>query len=333
MSLMDEIAEQTRIRRRLLANGYTPLANKDKMCVLPAWPHIHVDGARIEAWSTQLAWRATGVRVEGGLVVIDLDIDDGDVIEEIVAALPDAAAASGLSFGICEVLRRAPVRHGKGWKEAWFCRLAEGEEPFYRLASSGWRRSAEDETVHRVEIFAGASGGRQFGAYGAHTIGDDGSVAVLYDWMDDRGLCEVPFDELPTVTRAQLELIADTAAEVMRARGWVHELKSKSGYAISAPVFDLTDEMVFETRDHGPLSLAELEDVARGGDVRLSASWLEGPAAVNMTRCIASINPVDDRISILETASFNLHRPAALAPRAPTEDAFERLRRMALPAG
>lgn len=321
MDLLKEITEQTAIRRQLLANGYVPLANKDKMCVLPGWPGLPVDEAQIDVWSRQLKWRATGVRVEGGLAVIDLDINDAAAIDAIVDAIPAE---------IWTRLQDAPVRLGKGAKQAWFVRLAEGEEPFYRVASGGWRASEDDETVQRAEIFACPNGGRQFGAYGAHTIGDDREVAVQYRWLDGRGLCEVPFDQLPALTRAEMVEVASIASQVLGARGWINDLKSKEGFSSGAPIYDLTDDMVFETREHGEVSLSELEELAEMHDsVRLSASWLEGPSANNTTRCIAYINQADGRLSILETAAYERHRPKDLLPLPVTSDALDRLRAVA----
>ena len=320
----EEIALQTTIRKQLLANGYVPLANKDKMCVLPGWSGVAVDEALIDKWSHQLKWRATGVRVEGGLAVIDLDVNDADAVNAIIDALPDT---------LWSKLTTAPVRRGKGDKEAWFVRLADGEEPFYRLASAGYRRVAGDDTVHRVEIFAGADGGRQFGVYGAHTIGDDGAVAVEYRWDGDAGLIAVPFADLPALTRADLATVADTATRILDALGWVRDVRSKPGFSSPVPIYDL-DEQTFETRDHGSGGLLWLEELcASVDDVRLSASWLEGDAASNLTRCIASLHPRDGRLSILETASYETHRPKDLAPKPITQGALERLQELSSASG
>lgn len=320
MTRLGDAAAQTIVRRRLLANGYTPLANKDKMCILPGWSDLAVDEALIEKWSRELKWRATGVRVERGLAVIDLDVNDAVAVGAIIDALPE---------DIWALLEDAPVRRGKGAKEAWFCRLAEGQEPFYRLASAGFRQAAGDETVHRVEIFAGEGGGRQFGAYGAHTIGPDDHPSVVYHWAGSHGLLEVPFDDLPRLTRAQLATVADTATRVLDELGWERDLRSKTGFSSPAPIYDLADQE-FETRDHGAVDLRGLQELCDlYGDIRLSASWLEGEVAVNMTRCIASIHPRDGRVSILETASFEIHRPADLAPKPVTQGALERLQAMA----
>ena len=321
MSKLGDAAAQTIVRRRLLANGYTPLANKDKMCVLRGWSDIYVDDAKIDEWSQQLKWRATGVRIERGLAVIDLDVNDDDAIAAIIDAIP---------ADIWAILQDAPVRRGKGAKEAWFVRLADGEQPFYRLASAGFRQQPGDETVHRVEIFAVEGGGRQFGAYGAHTIGDDGHVRVVYQWVDGRGLIEVPFDDLPRLTRAQLSTIGEVASRTLEAIGWEPDTKSKAGFSSNVPIYDLDHLQMFDTRDHGEVDLAGLQELCEMfDDVRLSASWLEGEAAVNMTRCIASIHPRDGKVSILETASFEIHRPKDLAPKPVTQGALDRLQELA----
>ena len=256
MTRSDEIAAQTNIRRAMLANGYTPLANKDKMCILKGWPSLHVDEAQIDVWSHQLKWRATGVRIERGLVAIDLDVNDADAVYAIIEALP---------ADIWALLAHAPVRRGKGAKEAWFCRLAEGESNFYRLTSAGYRLpdSASDDTVHRVEIFAGDSG-RQFGAYGAHSIGNDGKVEVAYRWVDGRGLADVPFDDLPRLTRAQLAKVGEVASAVLDNLGWVHDELSKAGFSSPSVIYDL-DNQQFETREHGTVTLEELEDLCAAG--------------------------------------------------------------------
>ncbi len=321
---MDRKAEtqtQTALRHQMLYNGYTPLANKDKMCVLKDWPNLTVDEAQIDAWSDQLKWRATGVRIENGLVAIDLDVNDAVAINAIIDALP---------ADIWELLERAPVRLGKGAKECWFCRLAEGESSFYRLTSAGYRQpdSAPDDAVHRVEIFAGDTG-RQFGVYGAHTIGRDDEVEVAYRWVDNRGLADVLFCELPELTRAQLAIVADTASRVLAELGWINDAKSKEGFSSPSVIYDL-DDQVFDTRDHGPLTLAELDiTVAAYNSVRLSASWLEGPSAANTTRCIAYLNPHDGRVAILETASYETHRPVALMPKPLNTGALDRLEALA----
>ena len=321
MDRQTEIRAQTDVRHQMLTNGYTPLANKDKMCILRDWPSLVVDEAQIDLWSTQMKWRATGVRIERGLVAIDVDVNDADAVDALIDALP---------ADIWDLLWHAPVRRGKGAKEAWFCRLAEGESSFYRLTSAGFRApgSAPDDAVHRVEIFAGDTG-RQFGVFGAHSIGHDGEVAVSYRWEGDRGLDVVAFDELPRLTRAQLVVVADTASRVLADLGWTNDEMSKAGFSSPSVIYDL-DAQQFDTREHGTVDLYGLEGLCAAGDrVRLSASFLEGPSAANTTRCIAYLNPGDGRVAILETASYETHRPASLLPKPLNTGALDRLEALA----
>lgn len=318
MPLTDKLGYLTQIRRAMLANGYVPLANDHKACMLKGWPSLRVDDDLIEEWSTKGRYLGTGVRIEGGLVAVDIDIDDVEVIDAIFDALPD---------DLYNRMIDAPTRYGRGEKIAVFMRLAEGEEAFERRASAGYRSSEESDDVQRVEIFASTGGKRQFGAYGAHTI-RGGEVVVEYRWVDGRGLCEVPLAELPVVTRAECELICDTASAVLKRLGWVHDLKSKEGFSKSATVYDLTDDMVFDTIEGDELSLADLEaSLGVSGSVRVSASFIEGPSARNATRCIAGVNH-DGRLAVWDSATCQSHRPKDLERLVPNEAALSRLMAM-----
>ena len=307
-------AEQTGFRRQLLANGYTPLANDDKRCMLPGWPTLAVDKQQIAEWAEQLRYLATGVRVEPPLAVIDVDIDDACVIDEILDVLPDEISSK---------LETAPERYGKGEKVAWFIRA---DKPFGRIASAafvdGPDPEAEDAVLERIECFGGTSA-RQFGAYGAHTVGRD-KVEVWYGWTD-ADLTETPLDTLPELTQTEIEKVCDVASEVMAGRGWSRHERSKTGHTVERVVYDLHDSMVFETREDGERSLDELRELAdAAGSVRLSASWLEGPGARNTTRCIASLD-ASGGLQIYETAEGVVHKPESADPELARRTAIERL--------
>ena len=301
MSRKDEVAEQTEIRRKMLAAGYTPLANKDKACVLPAWPTIEIGEEKIAEWSNQFRWRATGVRLEGQLVAIDFDVDDADALDEIFETMPDE---------LWEIVKDMPERRGKGAKCALFCRLADGDERFMRLATPGFARPGEDPEgegvkLHQVEIF-GSKSPRQFGVSGAHTIEND-EVTVQYRWLDDRALWDVPADKLPVMTRAQLAAVADHSTATLERMGWViHEQSFKSHLRTA---YTLDEEHEFDLGGGLVVSLDELEGWAYDGGTRCSMSWLEGPSAANVTRGLVSINPADDKVQIFDTKTWTTHRP------------------------
>lgn len=305
MSAAEAVEAQTAIRRALLAGGYVPLANVDKMCVLKGWPALAVDAKQIDEWADLYRYKATGVRVDGSLVVLDFDIDDADMLDAIWDALPEDLA---------DLLDRAPMRFGGGDKFALFLRRAAGDGGcFGRMVSQAYA-PVGDERLMRVEVFdAGAP--RQFGVYGPHSFDEDGGVAAWYRWADGRGLADVEVDGLPEITVAQIEAVLDVASRAMLDGGWEYEVSTHAGVVDGRPRFDIEDDCVFETRDHGEVvGVAALEALCDvdGLGVRLSASWLEGSSAVNTSRCIARLNAADERLQIWESAGCVLHRPAVL---------------------
>ena len=308
-------AVQTEIRRKMLANGYAPLANKDKMCVLKGWSKLDVTPELIEEWS-KAGYRATGVRLDGLLTMVDWDIDNVEMIEDIILHAIETAPTEDSKQRLQDLCAKAPVRFGKGEKEAWFCRVIEGDEGFVRYASAAHCLPGQDPegdgvVLHRLEVFNGS--GRQAGVYGAHTY-KNGVVERTYSWLDI-GLADVPSDELPVITRADIAHLCDTASAVMASKGWPRHLRSKHGQTAELKVFDLDPGkgLLFETDQHGDVDLDGLIALCEAHDsVRLSASWLEGKAAQNRTRCIADLHPFDGKVAILDTATWQTHRLAAM---------------------
>ena len=163
----------TALRLRLLTNGYTPLPNFNKVCREWNWPRLVVDAAVIVSWkgSRSLRLQATGLRVENGLCVPDVDSTDLRLTKGFRADLAGINPA---------VATQALERHGgAGGKFALFCRREEAEA-YYRIQSRKWVREedinkpTEERAEHRLEVFAGTKGGRQFGAFGPHSHDDAG---------------------------------------------------------------------------------------------------------------------------------------------------------------
>ena len=324
----DEIALQTTIRKRMLANGYSPVPNYDKRCFMPGRNEAVITGAMIDQWSGQVKHLSTGVRVDWPMVAIDIDIDDVEAIEAVVNALPQ---------DLWDKVKHAPVRRSSSrTKEAWFVRLDEGEAPFARLTSASFYRAddpaGEDGTTHRIEVF-GSESGQQMGVFGAHTRDDIDVAVVLKDYVwDGPSLLDVAIWDLPTLTRAEVAVIADTATAVLTERGWKRKMRSKDGFSSPQTIYDLTDDNVFETHDHGDLSLDELIDAAgESRGVRLSASF-HSPGSHNTSRCIASIGG-DGVLRVIDFETANTHRLASDAPKPLTQGALERLQELSASSG
>lgn len=291
------------LRAQLVANGYSPLPNVGKACYLEGWPKIEITPEVLARWSRRHSrFQDTGLRVENGLAVIDLDIND----EAGAAAV---AAAVEAEF---PALLSALVRYGKGFKEAWFCRTAE---PFGRIHTFRfWAPGLNDPDVHEahcVEIFGGGSP-RQFGAFGAHTRDKAGDVVVAYEWASSSPL-DVELEKLPELTKADFFRIAELAEATLRARNFEQVTRSTSGESEAVRVYDLTDDMEFECNDERTRSLAELRDVAGQEGLRCSASWLEPGRGHSLTRCLVGRSH-SGQLTLWDSASGVTHMPADADP-------------------
>lgn len=306
---MDTSIEQLRLQ--LLANGYSPIRNRDKRCFMPGWPSVEITEAEIKSWSRKHSRdAATGLRVENGLAVIDIDIDDQVIVDQLANRILD----------ICPQLEREDVpllvRKGKGFKEAWFVRTTE---MFSRIHSRAWLRpgAMPDDPSHRVEVFGGAVA-RQFGAFGPHTVGDDGLVAIRYSWTG-ASPADTPQSELPALTKAQFFAICDAAEELLAAAGWSLVEKSTKGENDVDRVYDLTEEMSFDINTGERVSLQRLRELALGQPdgapaIRCSAAFVEGPSAKRTDRCIVSVTRAG-HLAIWESSSGVTHCEVAARPR------------------
>ena len=149
----------TYFRLAMLRNGYQPLLNDCKRPIEKGWPKQIVDEAEILSWDRS-ALTSTGLKLDGDLAVIDVDVSEVALVEALADALDEKFP---------ELFARGLVRHAGGAKEAWIARV---DEPFRRLASRRWYRGSDfpdDPAVpkHMVECF-GSLGTRQFAIDGPH---------------------------------------------------------------------------------------------------------------------------------------------------------------------
>jgi len=297
------------LRKQLLANGYTPLANKGKMTLLKGWPKLEVTPALIDEWSRKHSrLKDTGIRVENGLCVIDLDINHplaDDILDAAERRWPQ--------------LRKGLVRYGKGRKLALFCRTTE---PFTRLHTRRWLTPGADldkDGSHVVEIFGGQSP-RQFGSFGAHTRSESGEVLVAYEWaLEEEGGEElspltVPLEALPEIDKEIAYAFVDMAEEMMAAAGWSHIDRTTRGESEATRVYDLVDEMRFETNTgDADVPFQELRERRGEDDLRVSASFIEPGAGHSLTRCLVGTSHTGE-ITIWDSATGITHLPASASP-------------------
>lgn len=324
------LSNTAKLRLQLLANGYSPLPNKAKACYLESWPTVEITPERIDYWSKRFSrYEDTGLRVENGLAVIDLDINH-EISDQLLNVLEDTIPA----------LRDGLLRYGKGFKVALFCRTTEAFSRIhsYRFTAPG--ENVDEHGTHVVEIFGGAAS-RQFGAFGAHTRADNGEVVVAYEWIGDENPSQspltVPLDALPELTKAQFFQVVEIVERELRAAGFEQVLKTTKGESEAHRVYDLVDDMLFETAegfDNVPLAEIEKQAQARVEGLRVSASFIEPGRLHSRTRCLVGLTG-GGQLTIWDSATGETHMRASLEPKAAQErqagatEVASRLKRLA----
>jgi len=263
---------------QLLQNGYVPLPNRDKACMLPKWSTVEVDERQCRRWARQTKWPAIGLRIEPPLLVLDYDLPDAAVAAAVRKVVP-ARAGAGLE------------RIGSPPKTAFFLRLREGEEPFREAHTRRYHFDGARQPAFAVQAFAGGGGAAQFGAFGPHSHNDAGQVLKSYSWVDDRSPANVPIDRLPELSRAEVFAALDAAEAVLRGfPNLVVDAASKSGEAEQAQVYDITEDTVFVDVEGVSYSRDELEEEAKARkalgqpNLRLTGSFTGDPASTGSPR-------------------------------------------------
>jgi hypothetical protein len=252
---------RTAFRLAMLANGFKPLLNDCKRSIETGWPTKIVDEAEILSWDRS-ALASTGLKLDGDLAVIDVDVSERAFVE---------ALAGALDSRFPELFAHGLVRHSGGVKEAWIARV---DEPFRRLASRRWYRGGDpdDPAVpkHLVECF-GSLGTRQFAINGPHTRDRRGEVVSAYQFAGNASPATVPRVSLPVLPKAAYAQACGLFDEFAAAAG-LNAVKEARGES-AAMCFELDADMVVETQDHGELTVAELEHfVLRNGSMTLRCS-------------------------------------------------------------
>jgi hypothetical protein len=327
-------------RLQLLALGYVILPNKDKRCVLKGWSdadyvrrELSSSGKgsgvdKVTRWPERFPeFRATGVRLENRQGVIDADVDDGPMVEQTWVDLARIAP---------EVVERAPTRFGGAeHKVALFVRI-EGET-FARIASAKYFRPGEDPATangHRIEIFGGGGGAKQFGVYGPHSYNDDGTIKREYVWSPDAPeLAAIETGAQPPFTAKQAHALVDAFERAARAAGWTACPTEAAGDE-GEKVYDIDEGTRFDTNRAGDgLTYAELCDAqAAFGELRCAATFMPGRGdSGSRERCSVYYSRQHDCVAV-HVWGEGTHFPRELAPVDP--EAFaERLKEVAAAQG
>jgi hypothetical protein len=150
------------------------------------------------------------------------------------------------------------VRHAGGPKEAWIARV---DEPFRRLASRHWDCGGDpdDPAVpkHQVACF-GSLGTRQFAVDGPHARSRAGEIVDAYQFAGGASPATTLRASLPVLPKAAYALACDLFDGIAAVAGLTVVKRSGSDEAGSRR-FELEGNTEIETRDHGVMTVAELE--------------------------------------------------------------------------
>lgn len=193
----------TTARKRLLQAGYLPIPTIGKRPPIAGWTDIAANEVIIESWGKLYpAALNTGILTRT-TPAVDIDVSEGDVADEIEAALWDMIGS------------RTMVRFGQPPKRAILFRT---EIPFGKLSTPIF--TAPNGLQHHVEVLCN---GQQIVVLGTHPV-----TGNPYCWHGGEP-GDVPRADLPELTQALAEAFLARAADIMRAQGWTEEPRKLNG--------------------------------------------------------------------------------------------------------
>lgn len=237
---LDPHKDRTALRLKLYQNGFEPLPNKRKMCLLKGWSTIDITPDLIQSsgWARSGRDRDTGIRC-GEVIALDWDIDDKDLLNDLL----DEVVEQG-------IVQESPfVRIGKPPRELWVYRTQDkiGKRTTGHFGAAD---RAEDFKGYAVEILGK---GCQFAAYGQR---DD---ETWYSWPE-QSLLDHQYMDLPEINLKQVDALKDFCAAFFERKG-LERLSpgggTDKGYS---HVYDLTEDMEFEVQDIGVMSVADMDE-------------------------------------------------------------------------
>jgi hypothetical protein len=314
--------ERTAFRLAMLENGYWPVLNDCKRAIITGWQKQRPSRDEVLSWDRS-SHRSTGMKIDGDLAVIDADIREKALINALIDALDQHYP---------ELFVHGLVRHAGEVKQAWFVRTPA---PFQKINSRKWTRGDPDdpeaETQH-VECFSSRTT-RQFGVDGPHTR-EGNKIIRAYQFVDDTSPATVSRTALPILPKAAFTTACNLFEEIAQDAGLsIVKQIGNGGSEGKRVVYDLTDDMVFESECDSYRGLEELADACvvaehEGRKLRVTSSFLGH--GTNASKCIVGYAKGGRYVFIHDFETELTHKPANRA--APTVFKFlEQLRKGAGP--
>jgi hypothetical protein len=294
-------------------NGYWPVLNDCKKAKLTGWQKTRPDRDEILSWDRS-THPSTGMKIDDDLAVFDADIREKALIDALIDAL-DARYP--------ELFVRGLVRHAGEIKQAWFVRT---KAPFRKICSRKWTRGDPDDPEaepQHVECFSSHTT-RQFGVDGPHTRDrKTGEILRVYQFVDDASPATIARTALPVLPKTAFAAACNLFEGIAQDAGLkVIKRTGNDGGEGKRVVYDLTDDMVFESDHDTYHGLEELTDACmvaehEGYKLRVASSFLGHGA--NTSKCIVGYAKGGRYVFIHDFETELTHRPANRSPEARAE--------------
>jgi hypothetical protein len=307
-------------------NGWVPVPCEAKERMLEGWTSMTVDREAIEGWdrrgSPHPNLKGTGIRLEGDVFVIDIDVDIPEVYDAIVERLyarwPDFFAEGG-----------ALERTSGGVKTAFFGRVSK---PFKQSRTHGYTADAEllaqlqqamtpesrkaiKKTLNgqKVEVFGGASNGRYFAWDGPHK-----KPGRFYAPVGERAPWNTRLDALPVFEHDEIHELVEMCEAVLAEHLTAIPLSAPKAGGV---FYDLVPGMTFISKEGNEETLEELEARLETGvesGQRGLMDWESWSMSDSKAHCNAFIGP-RGRLIIQDFMDDRQYRWEDDKPPAPVE--------------
>ncbi len=295
--------DRTPLRLRLYENGFVPLANKSKLCLIKEWSTLKVTPEIIQSkqWARSHSFLDTGIRC-GDVIALDFDVDDGDLLNDMLDAVINQGLVDESLF----------VRVGRPPRELWVYRTKDkiGKRTTGHFLPPD---SPEGFAGYAVEILGA---GCQFAAYGQR----DENTA--YQWPE-QSLVDYQYMDLPLITLKQVEALKDFCEAFFASHGLTRASAAGGTDGGYTHVYDLTPEMVFDVKDQGSMTVDEIAEAlaANPDDVwrctvnalrPTQGSWAGMVSLVNGAVCISDHGTYTSHFPLADDVGASLAKLGAL---------------------
>ena len=252
---LDARKDRTELRLKLYENGFTPLANKSKMCLIKGWSTLDVTPELIQskAWARSGSFLDTGIR-GGDVIALDWDIADNKLLNKLLDEVVEQGIVDESVF----------VRIGKPPRELWVYRT---RDKIGKRTTGHFLPPDADPLEHHGFAVEVLGKGCQFAAFGQRDEVNE------YKWPEE-SLLDHEYMDLPTITLPQVEALVAYATAFFERNGLERHSPGGGTDHGSTHAYDLEPDMLFEGQEIGEVTVTELTEILQANPddvIRLKA--------------------------------------------------------------